>query len=103
MNQSRNTSTRRLALPILLATFLLPALAFAADTGPMSARPDDMASMQRMQGKRCPMMMGRGQGMGHMLRMPRLPPGNEKLQLQMEGEIMQKIGEIQSKYAGQLP
>ena len=33
---------------------------------------------------------------------PRLPPGNEKLQLKMRAEIMQKTGEILSKYADQL-
>jgi hypothetical protein len=34
--------------------------------------------------------------------MPQLPPGNEKLQLQMWGEMMQKMGEIASKYAAQV-
>lgn len=36
----------------------------------------------------------------HML--PRLPPGNEKLQLQMQAEMMQKMGEIVAKYADQI-
>lgn len=46
----------------------------------------------------CERMMGaRG---GHA--MPQLPPGNEKLQLQMHAEIMQKIGEILGKYAAQV-
>jgi hypothetical protein len=57
-----------------------------------------------MQG--CPMMsggmMGGGmmQGRGSSL-IPQLPPGNEKLQAQMTAEIMQKAGEIASKYAAQ--
>jgi hypothetical protein len=34
--------------------------------------------------------------------MPQLPPGNEKLQLQMHAEIMQRVGEILSKYAAQV-
>jgi hypothetical protein len=34
--------------------------------------------------------------------MPQLPPGNEKLQLQMHAEIMQKVGEILGKYAAQV-
>lgn len=34
--------------------------------------------------------------------MPMLPPGNEKLQLQMQAEIMQKVGEIMAKYANQI-
>ena len=56
----------------------------------------------------CPMMSGGG--MGGMMGganagrggMPTLPPGNEKLQLQMQAEIMQKVGEIMAKYAGQI-
>lgn len=41
-------------------------------------------------------MMGEGHmpPMGHMLPLPSLPPGNEKLQLQMQAEMMQKVGEI---------
>ena len=55
-----------------------------------------MPGMQGMQGMMsgCPMMGG---GM-----MPQLPAGNEKLQLQMWGEMMQKMGEIASKYAAQV-
>lgn len=52
-------------------------------------------------GMRCPMHGHKK--MGAMIRMPRLPPGNEKLQLQMEAEILQKVGEIQAKYAAKLP
>lgn len=56
----------------------------------------------------CPMMgggmmggmMGRQTSGGHL---PQLPPGNEKLQLQMHAEIMQKVGEIMAKYANQIP
>jgi hypothetical protein len=33
------------------------------------------------------------------LAVPQLPPGNERLQLQMRGEMMQKLGEIASRYA----
>lgn len=52
--------------------------------------------MNMMQG--CERMMSaRG---GHA--MPQLPPGNEKLQLQMHAEIMQKVGEILAKYAAQV-
>ena len=62
----------------------------------------------------CPMMgaMGSGGGMGGMMGgmgpmmggrgMHVLPPGNEKLQLQMQAEIMQKVGEILAKYAAQI-
>ncbi|AHI06558.1 hypothetical protein BDW_10290 [Bdellovibrio bacteriovorus W] len=44
----------------------------------------------------CSRMM-QGGAMGHML--PQLPPGNEKLQMKMHAEVMQKIGEIETKYA----
>ncbi|HEY9459502.1 MAG TPA: hypothetical protein VIR04_01740 [Paralcaligenes sp.] len=58
-------------------------------------------------------MMGGGNGMmrggamdGGMMRghamMPQLPAGNEKLQLKMQAEIMQKVGEIVAKYADQV-
>ncbi len=53
----------------------------------------------------CPMMRGgmmRPGGPSGMLAMPQLPPGNEKLQLQMWGEMMQKMGEIAAKYAAQV-
>jgi hypothetical protein len=41
-----------------------------------------------------------GAGAGHA--MPQLPPGNEKLQMQMQAEMMQKMGEILAKYAAQV-
>lgn len=43
-------------------------------------------------------MMGRGM-MGGMMMVPQMPPGNEKLQFQMQAEMMQKMGEIAAKYA----
>lgn len=55
----------------------------------------NMMGMMDMMGS-CNRMMQGGM-MGHML--PQLPPGNEKLQLQMHAEVMQKIGEIEAKYA----
>ena len=48
--------------------------------------------------QQCERMMGaRG---AHAI--PQLPPGNEKLQLQMHAEIMQRVGEILAKYAAQV-
>jgi hypothetical protein len=44
---------------------------------------------------RCAQMMG-GSTSAH------LPPGNEKLELQMQAEIMQKTGEILAKYADRI-
>jgi hypothetical protein len=51
-----------------------------------------------MQG--CPMMNRTAAPSGASL-IPQLPPGNEKLQAQMTAEIMQRVGEIASKYAAQ--
>lgn len=57
-----------------------------------------MMGMMDMMGN-CSRRMQGGMA-GHML--PQLPPGNEKLQLQMQAEMMQKMGEIVSKYAAQI-
>ena len=53
--------------------------------------------------------MGSGQGMMGMMgassggmAMPKLPPGNEKLEFQMHAEMMQKMGEIALKYSQQI-
>jgi hypothetical protein len=40
--------------------------------------------------------------MGGQAMIPQLPAGNEKLQLKMQAEIMQKVGEILAKYADQI-
>ena len=48
------------------------------------------------------MMNGCSTMMGGGMTTPRLPPGNEKLQLKMQAEIMQKTAEILSKYADQI-
>jgi len=62
-----------------------------------------MLGMHGMMGSGCPMMRGgmTGAQMSNAA-VPQLPPGNEKLQLQMWGEMMQKMGEIASKYAVQV-
>lgn len=115
MSQSSNHFVARRAL--LLASLLMPLPALAADPAP-APTPTPGAGMgagagmgkgmgmgggqMKMQGKRCQMMKGHGR-MGQMLRMPRLPAGNDKLQLQMEAEILQMLGQIQAKYANQLP
>lgn len=48
----------------------------------------------------CSRMMGSGMAGAGVI--PQLPPGNEKLQLQMHAEIMQRVGEILSKYAAKV-
>ncbi|MCW3480137.1 hypothetical protein OL229_11315 [Neisseriaceae bacterium JH1-16] len=95
----------------LLAALLLgsPVSGFTAQ--PKSGSDGMMQGMMsgrhgvNMMGEMCSGMMKGGmmQGgmMGHML--PQLPPGNEKLQAQMQAEILQKTGEIMRKYADQIP
>jgi hypothetical protein len=89
---------------IAAAAISVSAWSFAADK-PAAQGMQGMQGLHGMLGMMsgCPMMSG-GMG-GHMQgggMMPRLPPGNEKLQLQMWGEMMQKMGEIASKYAAQV-
>jgi hypothetical protein len=57
----------------------------------------DMGGMMRMM-QGCPMMQGGG-GRG----LPHLPPGNEKLELQMHADMMKAMGDIMAKYAARLP
>jgi hypothetical protein len=64
-------------------------------SGMQSGMGQGMGSTGMMQG--CPMMGGGGAGHG----MAHLPPGNEKLEMQMHAEMMQKMGEILAKYAAQ--
>jgi len=50
-------------------------------------------------------MMGMMNGCKEMMStsgMPRLPPGNAKLELQMRAEMMQKMSEILAKYADRI-
>ena len=51
--------------------------------------------MGMMQG--CRQMMGGGHDLPH------LPPGNEKLELQMHADMMKAMGDILAKYAARLP
>lgn len=60
----------------------------------------DMKGMMQMMGA-CQGMMDKG-GMHGGPTSLRLPPGNEKLQLQMDAEMMQKMGEIAARYADRL-
>ena len=50
-----------------------------------------------MQG--CPMMGGAGMG-GHGMH---LPPGNEKLEMQMHADMMRAMADVMTKYAARLP
>lgn len=57
--------------------------------------------MGMMQG--CPMMQGGSMGMGGGHGMPHLPPGNEKLELQMHADMMKAMADVLAKYAARLP
>lgn len=92
---------------------LAPAFCLAAEPAPPPPPAEMGHSMMHekeegghMHGKRCHMgehgQMGMMPHPGSMVAIPMLPPGNEKLQVQMQGEIQQKVGEIISKYAGQV-
>jgi metal-dependent amidase/aminoacylase/carboxypeptidase family protein len=67
----------------------------AAGMGGMMGAQDMGGMMRMMQG--CPMMQGGGQGLPH------LPPGNEKLELQMHADMMKAMGDILARYAARLP
>ena len=92
-----------IALTVLALTAGGAAVAAMAPDGKMSGMEGMQRGGQSMMD--CPMMSGgrMGEGMsGGMMGGATLPPGNEKLQLQMRAEIMQKVGEIMAKYANQV-
>jgi hypothetical protein len=103
---------RRIAAAVIFATAMgASVMGVAADSDrPMGGSKDrqgmqEKKGMQGMEGmmgmmSACPMMTG-GHSAGAGL-VPQLPAGNEKLQLQMSAEIMQKVGEIVAKYANQI-
>jgi hypothetical protein len=65
----------------------------AAPGGAQGSMEHGMMGMMNMM-QDCQRMMA---GAGAM--MPKMPPGNEKLQFQMHAEMMQKVGEIAAQYA----
>lgn len=102
---------RKTVTAMIAAVFMgVSTLSLAADPDPKAGHGmQGMQGMHEGQGKTdmmsgCPMMSGGTMGRGMMsgATMPQLPPGNEKLQLQMWSEMMQKMGEIASKYAAQV-
>jgi hypothetical protein len=95
------------ALTSLVCTAGTPTFAADPATPAVSPAPAAGAMEDRMHhGKRCDMhhsKMKHGHHMPQMIMLPRLPHGNEKLQLQMHAEILQKVGEIEARYAAKLP
>jgi len=91
------------AVPVLalLVAFALPVTVAAADEAPSAAAASGMGGMGGMK-HRC-MRKGMRCGMhGGAIPLPQLPPGNAKLQLEMQAEIMQKVGEILARYAARI-
>ncbi len=62
----------------------------------------DQAMMMQMMQQHCREMMQGMQG-GGARGLPHLPPGNEKLELQMHADMMRAMSDILSKYAARLP
>ena len=101
-------STKRALMMVTTLALTAANTSFAAETGQMPMR--GMMGGQGGGMMSCPMMSSGSGGMGGSMGggmmghrgMPALPPGNEKLQLQMHAEIMQKVGEIMTKYAAQI-
>ena len=94
---------RYIALTLVALTAAGGAVAAMAPDGNMAGMEGMQHGGQSMMG--CPMMSGGKMGermSGGMMGGAMLPPGNEKLQLQMRAEIMQKVGEIMAKYASQV-
>lgn len=84
----------------------------AAPAAPEAQQPQGMMGGGMMGGKMmdghmmdmmhsCQSMMDGGSTMSCM-GMPKLPPGNEKLEVQMHAEMMQKMGEIAARYADRI-
>lgn len=112
--------SKPMLMTLVLATLLaVSGLAGAADKSPGKDAAQGMPGMEkkgmdhgRMQGGMMQGEMMQGGGMMGMMNsckhmmggsmMPQLPAGNEKLQLQMQAEIMQKTGEIIAKYADKI-
>lgn len=110
---------RKFAAPAAIASLVelataIPAFAQAPDP---HAHDKDKPAAQQQGGAGMGMGMGSG-GMMQMMEhcqqmmaergggprgMPQLPPGNEKLQMQMHADMMRAMADIMSKYAARLP
>lgn len=107
----KSTFRKALAIGSLAAgAFALPAFAQTdphqhdapgapAGKGPQGMMGEHGMMMDMMQN--CRRMMSQGGGSRGML--PRLPEGNEKLELQMHADMMKAMGDILAKYAARLP
>lgn len=100
----------RLLAGVLSALSLIVAgSAVAANPNPPSHNPSAQMGKNMDGGMSCGGMMGMMGGgmmgggmMNHGQMMSDLPPGNEKLNLQMHAEMMQAMGAIMQKYADKI-
>jgi hypothetical protein len=95
----------RLLISVLSALSLVVAgSAVAVESSASSHGPSRQMGQKMDGGMSCGDMMGMmGEGMmGHGQMMSNLPPGNEKLNLQMHAEMMQAMGAIMQKYADRI-
>ena len=88
-------NTRRIAA-VSLALALFGASGWSAAASPTQSPMHDHGSSMTGGG-----MMGGGM-MGSCPMMGQLPPGNEKLAMQMHGEMMKAMGDIMLKYADRI-
>lgn len=88
-------NTKRLAA-VTLALALLGASTWSTAASPPQPAMHDHGSAMMGDG-----MMGKGM-MGNCSMMGQLPPGNEKLAVQMHAEMMKAMGDIMLKYADKI-
>ncbi len=90
------------AMAVALAVTLLGTSGWSMAAGASQGNTGDRAQSQE-KGHAMKMDHGMGGGMmGGCPMMGQLPPGNEKLSMQMHAEMMQSMGEIMRKYADKI-
>jgi hypothetical protein len=99
---------KRIVLALVLLPVLLLGSSKAAERGPQKAAPGVQPPMMGgmaapettgmpMMGMMCPMMMGRGMGMGSMMGMMgggHADPKTMAQMLQLRGEVLKAVGEV---------
>jgi hypothetical protein len=93
--------TRYFAVP-LVAVALLAGSGLGIAAEPAGSAMQDPSTTSHHMAMDHQMMHGSGMNASPMM-MAHLPPGNEKLELQMHGEMMKAMGDIMLKYADKLP
>jgi hypothetical protein len=86
----------------LLAVALLAGSGLSVAAEPAGSAMRDPSMMRSHMAMGHHMMGASGMNAGPMMMMGHLPPGNEKLELQMHGEMMKAMGDIMLKYADRI-